>query len=59
MNSKENKVKEYIYEADKKLSIIFEDGTAKEIKVGKNRIITTSTIYDKKERNNDKVLIKP
>lgn len=59
LNSKENKVKEYIYEADKKLSIIFEDGTAKEIKVGKNRIITTSTIYDKKERNNDKVLIKP
>ena len=59
LNSEKNKVKECIYEADKKLLIIFEDGTEKEIKSSKNRVITTSTIYDKKERNNDKVLIKP
>ena len=59
LNSEENKVKEYIYESGKKLLITFEDGTKKEIKINKNKIITTSTIYDRNEHNNDKVLISP
>ena len=59
LNSDENKVKEYVYEPGKKLLIIFEDDTEKEIKTSKNRVIITSTIYDRNEHSNDKVLIKP
>ena len=59
LNNESNKVKEYIYEPDEKLIIIFEDGTSKLIKVDTNKVVTTSTIYDKNQNNEEKILLQP
>lgn len=51
INDSSNKVKEYIYETKdnvSKLTILFEDETKEEIKSGNNKVLGTSTIYDKK-----------
>lgn len=57
-NDSSNKVKEYLYESKNNVSIltiIFENGTKEIIQSSNNRIMTTSTIYDKSS-NNEKVL---
>lgn len=59
LNDTSNKVKECIYESDEKLIIIFEDGTNQTIKAGKNKVITTSTIYDRNQNNDKKAIIQP
>ena len=59
LNDTSNKIKEYIYEDDGKLTISFEDGTKKVVEKANNKVFTTSTIYDKKQRNNETVLIQP
>lgn len=61
LNDNSNKVKEYIYERgnSSKLIIIFDNGTKQTIESGNNKLITTSTTYDKRENNNETVLIQP
>ncbi len=59
LNDASNKVKEYVFESDKKLIIIFEDGSNKTIKAEKNKVLTTSTVYDRNQNSDKKVIIQP
>lgn len=59
-NDSSNKIKEYLYESKNSVStltILFENGTKEIIQSSNNRIMTTSTIYDKNSNNNEKALI--
>ena len=59
INDSSNKVKEYLLEnndSSVQLSVVFEDGLKEKIESGVNKIITTSTLYDK-ANNNDKVMM--
>lgn len=59
LNNQTNSVKDYIYETNKELIITFEDGTEKKVKADNNRTLSNSTIYDKNNSTDEKVLIKP
>lgn len=58
LNNETNKIKEYIYESNVKLTIVFEDNTKTEIKADDNTMLVTSTIYDKNKSDN-KVIVQP
>lgn len=59
VNDSSNKVKEYLLEEKEdtvQLVVLFDNGTKENVKSGMNKIITTSTLYDK-TNSNDKAIM--